>query len=139
MNDEPSIWIPVSPGELFDKIAILRLKTDRLGDAAQRQNAAIELALLEKVCNEQAPTAPGLDDLTGQLQEINAELWDIENSIRACEREQEFGPRFVQLARSVYQGNARRAAVKRAINLLLNSPIVEEKFYDDRTQDREHR
>lgn len=137
MSNDPSLWIPVAPGELLDKIAILTLKSQRLLDERQRRNVAVELALLEKVRADHIPDIDGLSVLMEQLRGVNADLWDIENAIRTCEREQEFGPRFVALARSVYQGNARRAALKRSINVLLGSPIVEEKYYDDGSLPRE--
>jgi len=123
------ILAPVSAGELIDKITILRVKAARIGDAAKEANVRKELALLEEIAVRELTSSPELDDLTDQLTEINAALWDIEDGKRDCERRQDFGPRFVELARRVYVDNDRRAAVKRQINTLAGSDIVEEKSY----------
>ncbi|MEJ2814650.1 MULTISPECIES: DUF6165 family protein [unclassified Caulobacter] len=123
------ILAPVSAGELIDKITILRVKAARIGDAAKEANVRKELALLEEIAARELTSSPELDDLTDQLTEINAALWDIEDGKRDCERRQDFGPRFVELARRVYVDNDRRAAVKRQINTLAGSDIVEEKSY----------
>jgi hypothetical protein len=123
------ILAPVSAGELIDKITILRVKATRIGDAAKEANVRIELALLEETAARELPQSPALEDLTAQLTEINAALWDIEDGKRDCERRQDFGPDFVALARRVYIDNDRRAAVKRQINTLVGSEIVEEKSY----------
>ena len=123
------ILAPVSAGELIDKITILRVKATRIGDAAKEANVRIELALLEETAVRELPQSSALEDLTAQLTEINAALWDIEDGKRDCERRQDFGPDFVALARRVYIDNDRRAAVKRQINTLVGSEIVEEKSY----------
>jgi hypothetical protein len=123
------ILAPVSAGELIDKITILRVKAMRIGDAAKEANVRIELALLEETAARELPQSPALEDLVAQLTEINAALWDIEDGKRDCERRQDFGPDFVALARRVYIDNDRRAAVKRQINTLVGSEIVEEKSY----------
>jgi len=123
------ILAPVSAGELIDKITILRVKATRIGDAAKEANVRTELALLEETAARELPRSPELDDLIAQLTEVNAALWDIEDGKRDCERRQDFGPTFVELARRVYIDNDRRAAVKRQINTLVGSEIVEEKSY----------
>jgi hypothetical protein len=123
------ILAPVSAGELIDKITILRVKAERIGDPAKEANVRAELALLEATAAQELPASDALDRLTAELTAINAALWDIEDGKRDCERRQDFGPAFVQLARRVYIDNDRRAAVKRAINLLVGSEIVEEKSY----------
>ena len=123
------ILAPVSAGELIDKITILRVKATRIGDAAKEANVRAELALLEEIAARELSPSPELEDLTAQLTEINAALWDIEDGKRDCERRQDFGPQFVALARSVYVDNDRRAAVKHQINTLVGSEIVEEKSY----------
>lgn len=123
------ILAPVSAGELIDKITILRVKAARIGDPAKEANVRKELALLEDISARELTPSPELDDLTAQLTEINAALWDIEDGKRDCERRQDFGPAFVALARRVYVDNDRRAAVKRQINTLAGSDIVEEKSY----------
>ena len=88
-----------------------------------------ELALLERLAREDGPAGPSIDLLTDRLAAVNARLWTIEEAIRTCEREGDFGPRFVALARSVYGENDVRAALKRAINTLASSALVEEKSY----------
>ncbi|KQZ04023.1 hypothetical protein ASD21_19645 [Caulobacter sp. Root1455] len=123
------ILAPVSAGELIDKITILRVKAARIGDPAKEANVKAELALLEATAARAFPPSSELEELVAQLTEINAALWDIEDGKRDCERRQDFGPTFVALARRVYIDNDRRAAVKRQINSLVGSEIVEEKSY----------
>lgn len=122
------ILIPVSPGELVDKITILRVKAERI-DPSKTANVRRELEALEAVAREHLPGSPELQRLTAELQEVNAALWDVEEGKRDGERRQDFGPVFVELARRVYRENDRRAAIKRRINDLLGSEIVEEKSY----------
>ena len=124
-----SILAPISAGELIDKITILRVKATRIGDAAKEANVRAELGLLEATATRELPASAELKRLTAELTEINAALWDIEDGKRDCERRQDFGPDFVQLARRVYIDNDRRAAVKRDINALAGSEIVEEKSH----------
>lgn len=124
-----SILAPISAGELVDKITILRVKAERIGDPEKEANVRKELALLEGIAGEKLAPSAELERLTAELTEINAALWDIEDGKRACERRQEFGPEFVQLARRVYMDNDKRAAVKRQINALTGSEIIEEKSY----------
>ena len=123
------ILIPVSAGELVDKITILRVKAERIGDPAKEANVRKELALLEGSAREHLPDTPEMQALTAELAEINGKLWDIEDGKRDCERRQDFGPRFVELARAVYRDNDERARVKRRINEVAGSEIVEEKSY----------
>ncbi len=122
------ILIPVSAGELVDKITILRVKAERI-DASKLANVRRELEALEAVAREQLPDSPEMATLTAELFEVNAALWDVEEGKRDGERRQDFGPAFVELARRVYRENDRRAAIKRRINDLLGSEIVEEKSY----------
>ena len=124
-----NIQVPVSAGELVDKITILRVKAARIGDPAKEANVHRELTLLEAVAGEHLPESPELRRLIDELTEINGRLWDVEDGKRDCERRQDFGPAFVELARSVYLENDRRARVKRRINVLTGSEIVEEKSY----------
>ena len=120
---------PCSLGELIDKITILRIKTERIGEANKLANVHRELALLEQMAHEEGASGPSVCLLTDKLAAVNGRLWAIEDAIRTCEREGDFGPRFVALARSVYCENDTRAAIKRAINTLANSALVEEKSY----------
>lgn len=123
--------VPVSAGELIDKITILRLKSERIGDASRLVNVRRELQALERVAAESLPDADGLEGLTGELRAVNTRLWEIEDSIRDCEAAGDFGPQFVEFARAVYITNDRRSEIKRRINMLLGSAIVEEKSYAD--------
>ena len=122
------VEIPVSVGELVDKVTILRIKAERIAPE-RRPNVERELALLEEALTRAVPSSPELEALRRDLHAINARLWEIEDGKRECERRQDFGPAFVALARAVYLDNDRRAAIKRRINLLTGSEIVEEKSY----------
>jgi len=122
------INIPVPVGELFDKITILRIKAARLSDAGQLANVRRELEELETVA-AQVPASAELDGLVAQLQAINDGLWDVEDGKRAHEREGRFDADFVALARRVYKENDQRAAIKRDINRLTGSTLVEEKSH----------
>jgi len=122
------IATPSSLGELIDKMTILRLKVERIREPDKLVNVRRELALLERLAREDGVSGP-IDLLTEKLAAANARLWTIEDAIRGCEREGDFGPRFVELARSVYRENDTRAAIKRAINMLASSALVEEKSY----------
>ncbi len=128
MSDKPLI-VEVSAGELIDRITILEIKAERFTDAAKRQNVGRELDALLAARRAAFAPSPDLDRLTAELKAVNARLWQIEDDIRAREKAGDFGPRFVELARAVYRNNDQRAAVKRRINTLLGSRIVEEKSY----------
>lgn len=117
---------PISWGELIDKITILELKAERVVDATARANVRRELALLRPL--EPEPAGP-LAELRVRLAGVNARLWDVEDRLREKEAASDFGPEFVELARSVYRCNDERAAIKREINLALGSSLVEEKSY----------
>jgi len=123
-----AIMAPISAGELIDKLTILRVKAGRIGED-KRANVRHELGLLEVLAAREIPGHPDIERLTAELTAINAALWDIEDGKRDCERRGDFGPAFVDLARSVYRENDRRAAVKREINLIAGSEIIEEKSY----------
>lgn len=122
------IRIPVAVGELFDKITILRIKAARLSDAGQLANVGRELAELEAAAVG-VPRSDELDGLVGRLQAINDALWDVEDGKRAHEREGRFDADFIELARRVYRENDQRAAVKREINRVTGSALVEEKSH----------
>jgi len=124
-----AVTVPVSWGELIDKITILEIKRARLAGAVPRANAAAEYALLRQARDAALP--PGIDIAadTKALLEVNQALWDIEDDIRARERDRDFGPEFIALARAVYTVNDRRAAIKRRLNEALGSDLVEEKSY----------
>lgn len=127
------ILIPISPGELLDKITILRIKSERINDAAKLANVRKELDMLDKIWSDSVNLDDTIEQLTKELTSINEALWDIEDDIRDEEREKRFGDRFVELARSVYVTNDKRAEAKKKINLHLGSEIIEEKSYQDYT------
>lgn len=131
MTQQPAgtVLVPVSLGELVDKITILEIKTERMHDQAKIANVRIELDLLRAELNRVPEGAAHYDDLRAQLKTINEKLWVIEDDIRDCERAKDFGETFIALARAVYVTNDERAAVKRAINTRAGSLIVEEKSY----------
>ncbi len=125
-----TILIPVSPGELLDKITILRIKSARMSDPHKLANVRHELRLLEQTWRQSNPTA----DVSAEeqaLQQVNERLWDIENGKREKEAKRTFDQEFIELARAVYINNDERAAIKRRINDKLGSKIVEEKSYED--------
>jgi hypothetical protein len=122
------ILVPISPGELLDKITILRIKSARMTDAAKLANVRTELADLEKTWRDAVGTADLAEDERA-LQTVNERLWVIEDDIRDKERAQAFDARFIELARSVYIENDERAAIKKRVNVKLGSRIVEEKSY----------
>lgn len=124
-----AIAIPVSPGELLDRVTILEIKAERIADAAKRANVEYERAGLEALAAESLPRDPEILRLRREIRAVNEALWDIEDAIRDHERRQDFGPSFVALARAVYRTNDRRAALKRAVNDRLGTAIVEEKSY----------
>ena len=123
------ILIPTSPGELLDKITILRIKEARLADAARLRNVRVELELLLRTWRDSGCAARSLAEDERALQAVNERLWDIEDRIREKEAAQSFDPEFIELARSVYHANDERAAIKRRISVRLGSRIVEEKSY----------
>lgn len=125
------ITVEIAPGELLDKLTILEIKRERIEDTQKLINVGLELDVLDRARRENVPDSDELDALYRDLKSINEELWEIEDDIRDCERDKDFGERFIELARAVYKTNDRRAATKRAINELLGSRIVEEKSYAD--------
>ena len=129
MDNGKLLSVPVSAGELIDKIGILEIKVEHFRDAEKLRHVQQELKLLETVRGQAIAPSPQLAELTAQLRSVNGELWRIEDEIRLCERRQDFGPSFVELARAVYRTNDRRSELKRQINALVGSTIVEEKSY----------
>ena len=129
MSDQ--INVPISPGELVDKITILEIKKEFIKNDNKLKNINHEYDLLMQIYTSQISETDGISELKNKLKEINLELWKIEDDIRDCEREKSFSDTFIELARSVYFTNDRRSKVKLEINLLLNSNLVEEKSYKD--------
>jgi len=124
-----TVSVDIAPGELVDKITILEIKLERITDGAKVANVRIEYDTLLKARDAAIPKSEKLDQLTSELKQINETLWEVEDDIRDCERAKNFGDSFVKLARAVYVTNDQRMAVKRQINDLLGSPLVEEKSY----------
>lgn len=125
------ISVPVSFGELIDKLTILEIKSGRMTDAAKLANVRDELQLLDSLWHADAASQTDIAAERGELKRINEALWEIEDEIRLKERDQAYDARFIELARAVYHTNDQRAAVKRAINVKLGSRLVEEKSYQD--------
>ena len=123
------ILVPISPGELLDKITILRIKAARIRDSAKLSNVQIELEWLERVWRDSGAAIPAIAADEAELQRVNSALWDIEDRIRDKERAGAFDAEFIELARAVYVTNDERAAAKKRINTALGSRIVEEKSY----------
>ncbi len=119
----------ISIGELIDKITILEIKLENSQDPAKRQNIETELATLSATRDGSVTVGDELAQLTDALKAVNQSLWRVEDDIRDLERAKDFGVRFIELARAVYQTNDKRSALKRDINDLTGSRIVEEKLY----------
>ncbi|MCU0989571.1 MAG: DUF6165 family protein [Xanthomonadales bacterium] len=126
-----NILVPVSPGEVLDKITILEIKSERMTDPAKLANVRTELALLQETWAKAVQEDEVVRRLHDALKKINESLWGIEDDIRDKERVKEFDQRFIALARSVYFTNDRRSQVKKELNLHLGSRIIEEKSYQD--------
>ena len=126
MND---LQVPASPGELLDKITILRIKSRRIAEVAKLANVRLELELLERIWASLGAANRRVAADEQALQAVNEQLWDIEDRIRDKEAAGSFDQDFIELARAVYHRNDERAAIKKRINIALGSRIVEEKSY----------
>jgi hypothetical protein len=122
------ILVPISVGELMDKITILEIKSERIKNPSQLENIVHELEALRAVRLRDIERAM-LDKLSAELKGVNSKLWDVEDAIRDCEARSDFGESFIALARTVYRLNDERSRLKKAINLASGSRIVEEKSY----------
>jgi len=127
-NIPQDVMVPISVGELIDKIVILEIKSERIKNANQLANIANELGALRAVRLGDVDRAR-LDALSAELKRVNAKLWEVEDSIRECDARGDFGDDFIELARSVYRFNDERARLKKAINVESGSRLVEEKSY----------
>ena len=123
------LLVPISPGELIDKITILEIKSQRMTDAAKLHNVRTELSLLSETWKASPFSATDISAEWAGLREVNGKLWDIEDRIRDQERDGRFDAQFIELARAVYFTNDERAAIKKQINTKLGSVLVEEKSY----------
>ena len=124
-----SISAEVSPGELIDKITILEIKLERIEDADKLVNVKLDWETLSAARDAAIEPSGELERLSAELKQANERLWRIEDDIRDCERNKDFGDAFVELSRGVYETNDKRAALKREINELLGSRLIEEKSY----------
>ena len=129
MDDQ--ILVPVSPGEVIDKITILEIKQKFIREESKLKNINLECHLLMEIFNKNFSSVNGIEELKGKLKDINLKLWKIEDDIRDYERNKKFNEEFINLARSVYITNDERSQIKKEINLLLNSDLIEEKSYKD--------
>ena len=134
MRQAQQLLIPVSTGELVDKITILEIKKRKIKQAEALKNVSTELQLLQDIFNSLAQNFSKDEnaknnEIKRDLEKINLQLWDIEDALRSHEAKQYFGPEFIRLARSVYSLNDQRAKLKRSINILCNSSLIEEKSY----------
>ena len=127
------ISIPVSWGELIDKITILEIKKDRIPDEDKLANVKKELQSLKAIFEENCSEPEKILELQEKLRAVNEHMWIIEDDIRRCEKEKDFSQRFIDLARAVYKTNDKRADLKREINTVLMSELFEEKSYEDYT------
>ena len=125
------LLVPVSYGELLDKIAILQIKSERMADPAKLANVRNELSALEKTWMAHPAAGKDVAKLRADLKAVNERLWVIEDDIRIQEKAQSFDAEFIRLARAVYFENDERARIKKDINLALGSAYVEEKSYED--------
>ena len=123
------ILVPVSPGELLDKITILRIKSARMSDAAKLANVRHELQLLEQTWAAAVPAGVSVAEEERALQAVNERLWEVEDRLRDLEAAKQFDPTFIELARAVYVTNDERATLKKRVNTRLGSKLVEEKSY----------
>ena len=126
-----AINIPISWGELIDKITILEIKMDRIQDVKKLKNIANELKSLKLIFDEGCSEPELIGQLKAELRAVNEKLWEIEDDIRKCEKEKDFSQQFIDLARAVYINNDQRSVLKREINTILKSELFEEKSYED--------
>ena len=126
MSAGDDILVPISVGELIDKITILEIKSERIKNAGQLENIARELAALRAVPLRDVAE---LVSLGAQLKQVNAKLWDIEDAIRDCDARGDFGIAFIEHARAIYRLNDERSRIKKAINFASGSRLIEEKSY----------
>jgi hypothetical protein len=121
--------IEIGAGELIDRITILEIKSERLGDAGKRADVLAQLRLLRAARDAAKLKSRRLDPLASDLKAVNEELWKAEDAIRLCEAERSFETVFVMLARSIYRLNDKRTALKREIDILTGSKISDIKSY----------
>ena len=128
-NKSKKILSEVSAGELFDKISILEIKLDKVKDKSSQEEIAKEYKSLKEAKNLNIKSTEKIEDLFKKIKEVNLKLWNIEDKIRICEKNKDFGETFIDLARGVYLNNDKRAKIKSTINERLGSNIKEIKQY----------
>ena len=128
------LFVEIAPGELLDKITILEIKRSRFHDRIKLGNVQVELDTLRAARARALAEPAELSSLIAELRTVNERLWDVEDALRQCERDSDFGSHFIELARSVYQLNDQRAQLKRRINELCGSTLIEEKCYGSATE-----
>lgn len=124
-----NILVPISPGEILDKITILQLKSEKIVDERKLQNVLIEMKILQETWQNSLFVSQDLDAQIKNLYQINSVIWDLEDLLRNKEKEKRFDEEFVDAARSIYVSNDKRARIKKEINEFLGSNIIEEKSY----------
>lgn len=124
-----SVSIEIAPGELFDRISILQIKAEKMTNPSQLSHVRAELSSLEALRDRQLPEWRCEQTRVASLRSVNATLWDVENALRACERDGDFGKRFIELARSVYRHNDARATLKRELSERFGATVLEQKSY----------
>jgi hypothetical protein len=126
------ILVPISTGELFDKISILEIKSERIADQSKLANVNFEIQLLKEIARElKVEDSERVRTLFLKLKDVNTQIWEAEDKIRNCERRDLFNGDFLEIARTIYRLNDARAAVKREISILTSSSIIEEKSYGE--------
>ena len=126
-----TVKVDISAGELIDKLTILQIKAERIGDPSKLNNVQIALRHFSGIRDTALSPSDKLTRLEKRLKALNEKLWDIEDEIRNCEAAKDFGPRFIELARSIYQTNDERANMKKQIDELVGSTLTDEKSYAD--------
>ena len=130
-NKSAKILSEISPGELLDKISILEIKLKKIKDKNSQEKIKIEYKILKKIQNSFIEMSDKIKDLYRSVSDVNIKLWDIEDKLRICEQNKDFGKNFIELARGVYFNNDKRAKLKNEINEILKSNIREIKQYEN--------
>lgn len=124
-----SVSIEVAPGDLLDRISILEIKAERITSESPLRSVRAELASLRASRDDRIVSTPELDRMTAELRQVNGQLWDLEDAVRASEAANDFGPKFIRCARAIMHTNDRRAALKQAINRMLGANFQDEKSF----------
>ncbi len=130
-NKSTKVLSEISPGELLDKISILEIKLEKIKDKNSQEKIKIEYKILKKIQNSSIEMSDKIKDLYRSVSDVNIKLWDVEDKLRICEKNKDFGKNFIELARGVYFNNDKRAKLKNEINEILKSNIKEIKQYEN--------